>query len=279
MIYKTSSFKFDDTKNLPFDSSMYSRMKFGSRKSSLRCAELVAASFIDFLKTTEITKPIVVAPSAYQEIPKSSFHIFKPFVNIVNRWLFENDRPTLITTRIRSNHVYNVDYGKLDLKDRQELIGKDRWGFNIQVLDNVHFVILDDLRMTGNLERVVLEQIKNSEINQNTDIHLLYFAENVGIGKIPDNFENELNHAAITNPFDFIQLMRNEKIDWNMRNIKYVLELEQIDFESFLNECSQFIPNFRSMFYDLVIQSNCITAPRYLNNISHLREIVNKYNL
>lgn len=276
MVYKTSAFGFDNVDNLLFNPKTYSKMKFGSRLASLECAQDTADAFIQFLKDNNITKPIVVAPSAYQEIPKSSFHIFKPFVNIVNRWLFENDRPILTTTRIRSNHVYNVDYAKLIQKDREELIGKDKWKFNCDVLDDVHFIIMDDLRMTGNLEKVVLQQIENSCISKSTDVHLLYFAENTAVGKIPDNFESDLNHAAIGNYVDFINLIVAEgKVDWNIRNIKYVLELKDWEMYNFIEAVGTKIPNFLTFFYDLVIQSNCISAPKYQPNINYLKQLIN----
>lgn len=272
MIYKTSAFTFNDPDNLPFSAIQYSKMKFGCRKSSFQCGKSVAEAFIKFLQENPISKPIVVAPSAFQELPKSSFHIFETFVKLVNRWLFENSQPTLITTRMRNNHVYNQDYGNLMADDREALIGSQDWIFNVDLLDNVHFVILDDLRMTGTLERVVLRQIENSRINKDTDIHLLYFAENTS-DNIIDTFENELNFAAIEDYLDFVSLVL-KGVDWNMRNLKYVLELPDDERLKFITGLQHFIPNFIQDFYDLVIKSNCITASRYEHSIKSIQKLI-----
>ena len=268
-IFKTSAHLFEDF-NLSFSALDYSKMKFGDIESSKKCALDLSKVFIEFLKNNEITKKIVVAPSPYQEIPKSSHHIFTFFVKYVNRWLFQNNKEMLITTKIGSSHVYNVDYGTLLLEDREKLIKTGVLQVDRDLIFNSHFVMLDDLRMTGTLEKTIINRLQNQKILETFDFHLVYYAENTST-IIPDNFENYLNFAAIKTYHDFIEILDLGGM-WNMRNLKYVLELDEkclLDFLTIMNEKTNGI--FIENFYDTVISSNCYSVETYKKNILNIQ--------
>ena len=244
---KTSAYQFDNTLNLPFSAEMYSRMKFGCVESSIKCANALADKVINEFTKNGIPKNIVASPSPYQEIPKSSNHIFDHFIKRMNRFLFDNNHLPIKTTRIRSCHVYTVDYGKLEVSERETLIGKDSWTFNKDLLNNSYFFILDDLRMTGTLEKTVIRQINEQKINEIcNEIHFIYFAENIG-KEVPDNFENILNFNSITSIKDLISIINTGQFKWNMRNLKYVLE-------SSTDEIDYFLQNYNHEdFLDIII--------------------------
>lgn len=271
----TSAFKFEDTASLPFSIDTYSRMKFGDKKSAKYCADSILVSLIKKFEEDGIPDNIVVSPSPYQLLPKSSHHIFESFVSGLNKYLFSKGKNIATTTRIRSCHIYDVDYGTLDLYDREQLIGKDNWTFNIELLKNAYFIILDDLKMTGTLEKTCVNQLNRQDIFSiaNT-IHFCYFAENIGVGKVPDNFENILNHHSVKTVEDFLSLIRNAGANfaWNMRNIKWVLELPQSELEYFIYE----YPN--SDLLDVLITSNCQSVKKYKKSFEQAITTINLKN-
>ena len=179
--------------------------------------------------------------------------------------MFERGLNRVLTTSISRNHVYKIEYSSLSQQDREKNLGKGPMFFNEKLLKDTHFVLIDDLRMTGTVEKNILKQLENQNLNE-FDLHLLYYVENIAPDKIISSFENELNFSAIPNIDAFITIFKGGA-NWNMRSLKYILELPSSKMIYFFNECLKFDNMIVENFYDLIICSNVYTIEAYSENI------------
>jgi len=261
-IFRTSAYQFDNPDNLPFSRIEYSKMKFGCRTTADFCGFKLANAFIEFLKENSIEKQIVVSASPYQEMPKSSHHLFVPFVKYVNRYLFKNGLNRILTTSIARNHVYNIEYSSLTQSDREKNLGKGPMLFNEKLLKGNHYVLIDDLRMTGTVEKNIIKKIQEQNIQDICDFHFLYYVENIKPETVDATFENRLNFSAISSIDDFINILK-DGADWNMRSLKYILELPAKEIIYFFDTVSTFNPKIIENFYDMIISSNVYSVKSY----------------
>jgi PRTase ComF-like len=84
-------------------------------------------------------------------------------------------------------------------------------------------VVIDDLKMTGTLEKIVIKNLADQKIVPDT-LHFGYFAESIA-DLIPARFEDELNFAAFKNYKDYLTIIKSSQVNVvrNMRNMKYIL--------------------------------------------------------
>jgi hypothetical protein len=141
------------------------------------------------------------------------------FKQELNKWLLINKLPFAIESKMHRNTTYTQDYGELSADDRMKLISNDTFAIDLDSLKDKTLIFLDDIKITGSHEHVILNTIKNFKGNT----FLLYFAELIN-KNIDPTIENELNYAFVSDITKLNDIIFNSVFKIN------------IDFEKFISD-------------------------------------------
>ena len=175
MQHKFSLHKVDNEEYFSFDPSEYSRFKYGDDLIAEKYGNELANSFISkIMKTLPFFgKQFVVISSPYSFIPTATYALKTHFVNNFNRWLISNNYPPVEESKIHRTVTYKEDYGSLNHDERINLIQNDKFHIDKTFLKDKILLFLDDIRITGSHERMIVTTLNKFEIEN--DFYLLYF--------------------------------------------------------------------------------------------------------
>lgn len=253
--------------NFSFDPAEYSRFKFGDERVAKTFGINLANGFIEKeLIPNYANRPIVVISSPYSFIPTATFAMKNYFVFRINQWLAENYFPVVEEAKVHRTITYKEDYGELSAEDRMKLIGNDRFYIDKNFLSDKTLLFLDDIRITGSHERMILKMI--DEYKLENDIHMLYFAELTN-KMIHPSIENYLNYYQVKSIFDLEEIISSGNFNINTRTVKYLLISKPSDFQAFiLNQSHNFVYNF----YNMAIGNSYHNIEAYRKNLNDLKE-------
>jgi hypothetical protein len=256
-----------------FEPNEYSKFKFGDDNIAEKFGTNLAIAFINQLLSKEIiTKQIVVISSPYAFIPTATFAMKNYFVYELNKWLAANSLSVVQETKIYRTITYKEDYGELDAEERMRLIGNDHFHIDKEFLDNKTLIFLDDIKITGSHERMILKMV--NEFNLPNEIFLLYFAELVN-NDIHPNIENFLNYHFIKTIFDLDSIIKSERFIINTRIVKFILSAEAVLFRIFIQNHSS---NFNNLLLNMALGNSYHTIDAYKGNIYELKAHINIYD-
>lgn len=259
-----------------FDPDAYSRFKFGDSLVAKEFGEQLADGFISgYLKDNFIANQIVVISSPYSFIPTATFAMKDYFIHQMNRWLVDNGGMVVQEAKVHRTITYKEDYGALSAEERMSLIGNDSFHIDKHFLDHKTLLFLDDIRITGSHERMILKMVDEYEMKN--DIHLLYFAE-LANKEIHPNVENLLNYHQVKSIFDLDGIIKSGSFCFNTRIVKYILNSDFNSFSIFIhNQTGEFI----NMLYNLSLGNGYHTIDAYAVNLNYIKNQINtkKYNL
>jgi hypothetical protein len=250
-----------------FDADDYSRFKFGDGAVSKDFGTRLANGFINhYLKENPVTEQIVVISSPYSFIPTATFAMKVWFVYRLNRWLAEHGLPVVQETKVHRTITYKEDYGELNAEQRMNLIGNDQFHIDKDFLVKKTLIFLDDIRITGSHERMILKMAANYGLDN--DIHMLYFAELIN-KDIHPNVENHLNYHKVKSIFDLDGIIKSDDFCINTRIVKYILISE---FDSFcvfiLNQTATFV----ELLYNMALGNGYHTIDAYEQNLNFIKK-------
>ncbi|MEJ7557819.1 MAG: phosphoribosyltransferase family protein [Pedobacter sp.] len=274
--YTYSLHKIHNGVNFGFNPNHYSRFKFGDDLIAKEFGKSLADGFIkDVLEDSAINDQIVVISSPYCFIPTATFAMKNYFVYQLNHWLAENNKPVVQEAKIHRTITYKEDYGELNAEDRLKLIGNDSFHIDKDFLKDKVLFFLDDIRITGSHEKMILKMVKDYKLNNS--IFMLYFAELVN-ADIHPNIENYLNYHLIKTVSDLDIVVKSGNFCFNTRIVKYILNCDFNSFQSFLEHQTD---SFIQSLYNLSLGNSYHTIESYSENFNFLKNyIVNKkYNL
>ncbi|WP_069661283.1 phosphoribosyltransferase family protein [Arcticibacter eurypsychrophilus] len=270
--YTYSLHKIDNTSHFGFHADDYSRFKFGDEQVASSFGKDLADGFIkNFLEDNDLNEQIVVLSSPYCFIPTATFAMTNHFVYRLNHWLAENGKLVVQQAKVHRTITYKEDYGELSAEDRMKLIGNDSFHIDKEFLKGKILFFLDDIKITGSHERVILKMAK--EYGLKNDIYMLYFAELVN-HTIHPSFENHLNYHRIKSIFDLDEVIKGGNFSFNTRIVKYILNCEFTSFKLFLDRQTD---DFIQRLYNLSLGNSYHTIDSYALNVNFLKNyIVNK---
>jgi len=269
MVKKYSLYQIDATEDLAFDPRGYSRFKFGDSLIAEQYGNELAEGFIaSQLVGTYTGQQLVVVPSPYSFIPTATFAMKTYFVYRLNRWLAENGYPVVHETKVHRSITYKDDYGELDAEARMALIGNDTFHIDKEFLTGKYLLFLDDIRITGSHERMILKMVEDYKLENN--LHMLYFAELTGKGIHP-NFENYLNYYEIKSIFDLDNIIKSGNFIINTRVVKFMLHYDPDAFKIFIQEKGRV---FCQLLFDMAIGNTYHQIDAYKENLSLLKNIL-----
>jgi hypothetical protein len=264
MITTYSLHKIIDTNDVGFSPDDYSRFKFGDDAVAEKFGTQLAQGFIDQHLSAGPVPQLVVVSSPYSFIPTATFAMKNYFSYRLNRWLALNGYPIIQETKVHRTITYKEDYGNLDAEQRLKLIGNDSFHIDREFLKDKVIVFLDDIRITGSHERMILKMADTYQLTN--DIYLLYFAE-LQNKAIHPNFENHLNYHCVKNIFDLDDIVSGERFAINTRIVKYLLNYDADAFRVFLQNKSE---KFINLLYDMAIGNGYHTIDAYQQNLEYL---------
>ena len=245
----------------------YSYFKYGDDAVARRFGEALARGFIrDRLDGRYDGTQLVVLSSPYSFIPTATFALKRHFVRVLNRWLAERELPVVQESKIHRTVTYKEDYGALSAAERLRLISGDRFQLDSPFLRDKQLIFLDDIRITGSHERMILRTATEYALTNRA--FLLYFAE-LADDRVDPTYENFLNYHAIREPEDLFPLLRSDRFVINTRVTKFVLNVPPAVFRSFIGRCTA---AFRAELYDQAIGNGYHTLPAYAVNLRWLRQ-------
>lgn len=258
--------KITNTELFGFCPMEYSRFKFGDEAIAKNFGERLAKGFIrDHLSVAPIKNQIVVISSPYSYIPTATFAMKNHFVFQLNRWLVENGCPVVQETKVHRTITYKEDYGELNAEQRINLISNDSFHIDKQFLESKTLIFLDDIKITGSHERMIVNMIKQYKLDNR--VMMLYFAELTNLSIHP-NIENHLNYSYVKSIFDLNDIIRSGRFFINTRIVKYILNHEFSGFRIFIEEQSE---EFINLLYNMAIGNGYHTIEAYAQNLDYLK--------
>ncbi|WP_206156160.1 phosphoribosyltransferase family protein [Chitinophaga fulva] len=260
--------KITDTSQFGFCPDDYSRFKFGDDLVAEKFGATLADGFIEQHLKGRTVPQLVVVSSPYAFIPTATFSMKNHFVFRLNRWLAANGHPIVQETKVHRTITYKEDYGELDAEQRLKLIGNDSFHIDREFLAGKTIVFLDDIRITGGHERMILKMVDAYGLTN--DMYLLYYAE-LQNSSIHPNIENYLNYHFVKSIFHLEKIIQDERFAINTRIVKYILNYDFDSFCIFLqNQSDQFI----NILYDMAIGNGYHTIEVYQQNLQYINHYI-----
>jgi len=265
--------KISSTEEFGFDPDDYSRFKFGDDLVAKDFGEQLADGFIsDYLEQNFVEHQMVVISSPYSFIPTATFAMKNYFMHQLNRWLVENGGLVVQEAKVHRTITYKEDYGELSAEDRIKLIGNDSFHIDKHFLEGKTLLFLDDIRITGSHERMILKMA--GEYGLNNDMHMIYFAELVN-KNIHPNVENTLNYHQVKSVFDLDDIIKGGFFCFNTRIVKYILNADFNSFSIFIkNQTDEFI----NMLYNLSLGNGYHMIDAYAENLNFIKSHIKLKN-
>jgi hypothetical protein len=268
-IEKFSAYQISDPMNFDFPAEKYSKFKFGSTHIAREFGYTLADHFINQLfKFSYSGKPIVVLPSAYSHIPTASYFMTIHFIDKLNQFLYENGFSPVETGKISRSVTYREDYGDMTAEERYNLIKGDKFHIDETQLKNKILIFLDDIKITGTHERVIIKMLDDFDIQNHC--YMLYFAELTDPAICPKT-ENYLNHFFVKKISDLQSIINQDDFEFNTRIVKYILNSNNLACSRFLQDQSQM---FIDKLYYKAIGNEYYKFPEYETNLLAIEELV-----
>jgi hypothetical protein len=263
--------KINQPYHFGFNPDDYSRFKFGDDAVARTFGEQLAEGFIKtHLQVSPIREQIVVVSSPYSFIPTATFALKNYFVFRLNRWLADHHFPVVQETKVHRTITYKEDYGELNAEQRLQLIGNDSFHIDKTFLDGKTILFLDDIKITGSHERMILKMVKEYDLEG--DVYMLYFAELTNKAIHP-NIENVLNYHFVKSIFDLEPIIRGESFFLNTRIVKYILHY---DFDAFCIFLQNQTEGFVDYLYNMALGNGYHTIEAYARNLAFTKELLYK---
>ncbi len=265
MIETYALHQIKNPENTGFSAADYSRFKYGDSTVARSFGIDLANGFIEqILSQTPIKQQITVISSPYSFIPTATFTMKTYFVTQLNRWLVQQGFDAAEEAKVHRTVTYKDDYGSLNAEERMRLIGKDSFHIDAAFVENKTLIFLDDIKITGSHERMILKMMDKFELNN--DVFMLYFAELINENVHP-RFENYLNNYTVRTLNDVENIINSGNFVANTRVVKFILQSNPNDFDAFINRQSA---SFLENLYDLAISNGYQKMEVYQQNLARL---------
>ncbi len=264
-----SAYQIEDVARLPFSADEYSRFKYGSRSLARKFGTILAESFFSQYRERLCEKPLVVIPSAFSHIQTAAGVMTSFFIDRLNLYFFEAGLPPVDQTKIHRTVTYREDYGEMSGEERFRLIGNDRFHIDKAFLGDKALVLIDDIKITGTHEKVILRMLDDYGIQNET--YLLFLAELSNSAILP-RVENYLNRFCVKELADLEQIIQEGDFTFNTRVVKFILNSPHEECVRFLS--GQNFEFISDLFY-LSIGNSYGQFDSYRRNLSYIQQLFN----
>lgn len=214
----------------PFDFHRYGEFKYGRRSVAESFGRLMAEYLLQLLADqVRPAEELVVLGTPYKNLPNAA----RLLALTVERYLrLSGVRSSY--SRIYQDHVGEGVYGMFTQAERDERNNRKNRFFDPRLLEGRHIVVVDDIRITGSIQRSIARLLEPVPKLSLTVASLAQLDPEVA-GRKPQ-LEHQLNHVAVRNLDDVIRLM-NDPDDFSLvtRVVRYVLQSNTTELQQFLD--------------------------------------------
>lgn len=257
--------------NIPFDLNEFSEFKYGNTNSAKNMARNLYEKFTTIYSDYIEDKNIILFSSPYDKIPTSCYFLTNYFFD-----LFLKDQNSKIKSvnlgKIFRMNTYPNDYSKMSASDRYKLISQDTYSFDSKPNDDSFLIFIDDISITGT-HQIVIEELLNSNTIKN-DFMFLYYAKLNDLNCSP-SIESRINNYKINSSEELLKLIFSPNFKFTTRTIKYILLLEEQEFELFIDKIFLHNQGMLSLVYNLAISNKYDKIDEFIDNITILKYKVN----
>jgi len=272
---RISAYQFNDQNDTHFSPEEYSQFKFGSKTIARKYGKELWQKFIQsqhFFKIVQqlqsSDKRIVVMSSPYVHVPTATFAMKDYFIRGLNKTLYEHELAPVLETKIHRQSSYKEEYGEMSKSERMKVMSGDQFFVDAELLKDNICIFLDDIVITGAHETRICQMLQKYGLTEGQNL-FLYFAE---LKSATDpKIENWLNYFYVKNLVRLGQIIRNHEFQMNTRVVKYILDSEPNECQSFLLYQSD---KFLQTLYHNAIGNRYNTIPDYLINFKILESRV-----
>jgi orotate phosphoribosyltransferase len=241
--------------HFPFNASHYSEFKYGRSDFADQYGRAIAAKLIEhFLIHGYQNDPIVVIGTPYKRVPNAA----RMLSMVVERHLrisgFASSHGTIYQHRLADG-----DYGTLSAEARDQR-NKDKKRY-VDPDDFVgrHVVLIDDVRITGSIERSTLAHLDDVDVLSTTVVNLVRLDPEAALRE--PQLEDKLNHFSVKGLNDLMRLMnRRNRYTLTTRAVKYVLQSDPTLVKKFLERLG---PIRTRELYEAIVDEGYDLMPRY----------------
>lgn len=261
-------------KQFSFDPKDYSQLKFGNDAIAKKFGNELARSFFEKNAPMLLAEDCVVISSPYNHLQNAASLITKHFVDALNVLLVNYDGHNVETSIIHRKVTYTADYGFLSKSDRKKLISNDEFYLNTSFLQHKVLLFIDDVRITGTHEDILVDIMKKQNINNRS--YFLYYAMVDTARTISPTVEANINFSDMNTVDDFIKLANSDNYSIVVRSAKFLLGLS-------LEEMAYAILHINKKVLD-AIYHGCLgegyyRIPKYQTNFLKLQHFIANGNV
>lgn len=223
-------------RSLPFRMEEYSQFKYGrisfARQYAAALAYLIGAHVLPVTKTNE---QIVVLGTPHKRLPNAARMLAIEAERLLRHTGFASSY-----TYIHQHLLAAGDYGRLSVEQRDERNRRKQRSRFLDPDDFVgkHVVLVDDVRITGSIERSVLDLLLEVEVLSMTIANLVKLDPDAA--RTQPQLEDKLNHAAVRNITDIHRLMTTpQDFVLTTRAVKFILESHPIEVRWLLDRLNR----------------------------------------
>jgi orotate phosphoribosyltransferase len=224
--------KFEATvagSHFPFNASHYSEFKYGRRDIANEYGRSIAIMLIEhFLSHDYQQDPIVVIGTPYKRVPNAA----RMLSIVVERHLringFDSSHGTIYQHRLAEG-----DYGRLPAAARDQRNRSKKRYVDPDDFVGRHVVLIDDVRITGSIERSTLAHLEDVDVLSTTVVNLVRLDPETALRE--PELEDKLNHYSVKGLNDLMRLMnRRNRYTLTTRAVKFVLQSDPDSVQRFL---------------------------------------------
>lgn len=242
--------------DLPFCPHEYSKFKYGCRdiaeQYAMALAKMLLGHFAECLGGNE---QIVVIGTPYKRLPNAA----RLLAIGAERYLRSAGLPTKCSS-IYQHRLATGDYGMLSADLRDERNFKKKRFFDPDDFSGKHVVIIDDIRITGSIERSMLKLLSEVPVLSTTVVNLVCLDPEVALRE--PQLEDRLNHYAVKSLDDLLQLIQEDEHGFVLisRAVKFILQSKMTDLVRFLEQLTH---NQLIQLYEGIVEEGYDTMSSY----------------
>lgn len=248
--------------DLSFKVSEYSEFKYGRRDRAEQYGAAMAAQLIKHFTLNVMREPIVVIGTPYKRVPNAA----RMLSSVVERRLRLAGFPSSHET-IYQHRLAEGDYGTLPAAARDKRNKNKKRYVDPEDFAGRHVVLIDDVRITGSIERSTLAHFDDIPVLSTTVINLVRLDPEVAL-KEP-HLEDRLNHEAVGDLNDLLILMHQPgQFTLTTRAVKFILQSSPAPLKRFLDHLG---PLRAREVYEAVVDEGYDLMPQYHRAFRQIR--------
>jgi hypothetical protein len=271
-MHRFSVHNVKDKNSICFSPLEYSKFKYGNIEIARKFAFEIGNSILNFDTFQELLKDkneIFVLSSPYSFIRTASSYIAEYFFYYLsNHFLTSNIKVHF--GKINRSVSYIEDYGQMNANERFNLIAKDEFSCDYDLLKEKLIIAIDDIRVTGTHEKIVQNVL--TPILDSSNVIYTYYIK-IDSQSIEPQYENYLNYFYVKSLEEIKELINQYDFKFNTRVVKFILGQDSYVFREFIKSIE---PTKIYDLYKLSLGNLYYIFPKMQSNIYYLKDLVNQ---